>query len=161
MCWIWLNFKTQFGSWRDGPAVKSISCSFRGPEFHSQHLGWVIHNHLQLQIQRDPKSLASWSTCAHGHIHIFLRTPIHIIKKNKSLFKKYSLHWMPIAFVPLEMKKVSEDWRDLQLQQMRPFIHWCYWVFGLHGNIRPCGGLRERQQFVDVATMFWHLPFTR
>jgi hypothetical protein len=29
------NLKT-YGSWRDGSAVKSTDCSFRGPEFKSQ-----------------------------------------------------------------------------------------------------------------------------
>jgi hypothetical protein len=65
---------------RDGPAVKSTGCSFRGPTFNSQHL----HGSLQMSVTPVPgNSMLSSGLCGYQYawwctdIHAG-KTPIHI-----------------------------------------------------------------------------------
>lgn len=90
----------------------------------------MIHRHLQLKLQGDPKSLCSLNTCIHVHTPIPLSTHIYIFKNNKSFFKKYIFHWILVDFVALQVEKVYKDWEDLQLRQTWVLLNlWRLWKY--------------------------------
>lgn len=60
--------------WRDGSAVKSTGCSYRGPQFRSQH-SWWVPNCLELQLQGVRCSLLA---SEHTHTHAYKFPAPHI-----------------------------------------------------------------------------------
>lgn len=69
--------------WRDGNVIKSIPCSYRGPEFSSQHhIGWLTVAYSSSSRGSDTLSVLC------GHLHSCVHTHTHIIQHNQNKILK-------------------------------------------------------------------------
>ena len=100
------NTKLLIESWRDGSAVKSTVCSFRGPGSDSQHWHGNIQPYITPivgELHHPPISVGTRHTCSF-HIYMQALTHIHILFskiKIKASFKN-CLVCSVILFLPLQ-----------------------------------------------------------
>ena len=75
-----VSFRTRETKWKwgrglkGGSAVKSTSCSLRGPGVCSYHPRQATHNHLQFQLQRVQYLLGYLYTCEHAQTYLRVHT---------------------------------------------------------------------------------------
>lgn len=69
-----VKLKSDSRDCRDDPVVKSIGGSCRGPQFSSQHLHQVAHNHPKSQLWRIWPLRAPAHTCTHPQTDVHIST---------------------------------------------------------------------------------------
>lgn len=68
---------------RDSTVAETTDCSYRGPQFHSQHPQWVAHCRLSPQLLEVLLLLTSIGTGMRVHMVPHRHTHVPIIKNKK------------------------------------------------------------------------------